>query len=245
MKVSYARFKNLVKSARYHNIAPKILVQNIVELSQNKPLSIINDYFTKCDCEKSKLFLITALPHLNLKNCDEEELEKLARNISCLIRPSHKSIISILETLKKILKHPSICPEARLNCLFEILIRTNKSLYPVNKPIEELCKCTIKLLPPELQTKIFSQCMEMIKKSLYADINCIFFAELLKYVSINFLFESIPVLLQYICCGFCANITAVQRSYVYKILVERLDFPEWKNRVFPLFINLFNELYSK
>lgn len=245
MDISYSKFQFLVENALHINMSPKDLIQNVNNTFENNQLPLINYYFLDQNAKSCKLLLAAGLQYLNFKNSHPEKIEILAKNVCCLIHASHKSVILLLDTLKKILKDSRISIEKRLDCLFEILVRTSRSSYPVNKPIEELCKITIKFLTPKLLLQQYLECLRAIESSVSSDVNCVLFAELLKYIHLDVLFNSIPALLRYIVHGFCMNITGVQRSYLYKVLVERLDFHQWKDRVFNLFINLFNEFNSK
>lgn len=248
MDTPYSKLHNLTENALRSNITPHKHIENVVQIFRNeKVVPILNEYFSKSNCANSKLLLASSVSFLNLKKCrcDCVDIEKLAKNISRLIRAWHRSVILILDSLKKLLKDSRISCKTRLECLFEILTRTTKSPYPINKQIEDLCKTTIKLLTPDIRMVHISQCIALIETSALSDVNCVFLSELLKHAPLDAFYASIPVLLHYIGHGFCTNITAVQRSYLYKVLVERLDFAEWQNRVFHPFVNLFNRFHSK
>lgn len=253
MDADYSLIQRLADNAVCTNATPKQLIQNVINALQqnsvetNLHLSIINGYLSQNSNVEAKLLLVAGVAHLNLKThlCDLVELEKLAKNTSGLLRASHKSLMFCLETLKKTLKDPRICARTRLQCLMEILIRTNRSPYPINKPVEELCKKTVRFLSEETRNSLFLLNMGAIKKSVLSEVPCVLLAELLKYVTNKTLFDNIPVLLVYIVHGFCSNVGGVQRSHIYKVLVERLDFSEWEVRVFAPFVQLYKEFHSK
>lgn len=245
--------QHLADDAVRTNATPKQLIQNVINaLEQNSiethlHLSIINEYLSQNSNAEAKLLLVAGVAHLNLKInlCDSAELEKLAIHTSQLLRASHKSLMSCLETLKKIFKDHRICAKIRLQCLLEILIRTYRSPYPINKSVEELCKKTVQFLSNETRDSLFLLSMGTIEKSVVSEMPCVLLAELLKNVTNKMLFDSVPTLLVYIAHGFCCNIEGVQRFHIYKVLVERLDFSEWEQRVFAPFLQLYEEFHSK
>lgn len=235
------------------NTTAKQLMQELEALEKDpmekqRHLSVINEAFLKPGAEEAKLLLAGEIAHkLDLKNqlLDVEEIEKLAKNICKLVRATHKSVIAILEALRKILRDPRISPKTCLHCLIEVLTRTARSPFHINKSVEELWKRTVQVLPHELRMKLFSLNIGIIKRSNRSEVHCVLLAELLKYVPPNDLNNSIPALLAYIFHGFCSNVSSVQRSYIYKVIVERMDFPEWQERVFELSVKNFKQLHSK
>lgn len=243
--------QKIVQYAYQNNVTPKQLMQDLTDAVENNAIekrdyiAIINQYLSKNSKEEEKLLLVAALSHINLKIyfCDAQEMETLTKNLCRRIRATHKSVIGILETLKKFFKDPRISTETSLYCLLEILIRTNRSPYPINKPVEELCKRTIQILANEQREKLFLLHINAINAK--CEVHCCLLAELLKHVTHMSLFQHLPILLVYIMQGFCSNITSVQRSYIYKTLVERLSFTEWEELVFTPFLEHFNQLHSK
>lgn len=244
---NHAKLQYLLKTNHCNNFAPKHLLNCITnEFSKEELLSLLNDYFARNKCKNKEVKLLVALLHFNFKKCNNiEELEKLTKNLCRLLCGSQKSVVTILSLLKNILRDTRIGEKIRIDCLFIILVKVSRSLYPINGLVDDLCKNTVKFLAPDVQIKQFKECMVLIQKSLYADVHCRFLATIVKYLPLDILMDSTDVLLQYICAGFCENITAVQRSYLYKALVDRFEFVEWESCVFKRFVKLLEKYQSK
>lgn len=248
MDAAYAHLQCLIDTALHNNDTEKNLMSGILqEIDKGLHLPVINEYFTKDNRREAKFFLGKALLHLKLHDNDykAKEVEKLAKNISGLVCGTHKSVVSLLEVQKRILKIIGVPEETRLECLHETLVRVSKSPYPLNKQLMELCKHTLKYLSQNLRMTQFVLCMGLIKKTLHADVHHMILSELLNYVPMHVLVGSTPLLLEYVCAGFCMNITAVQRGYIYKVLLERLYFSDWENYIMRPFVALLDKYQSK
>lgn len=248
MDAPYQHLQLLIENALKNNESEQKLMNSILkETDKTLLLPLLNEYFANDNSREAKFFLGKSMQHLKLSDNEykAEEIEKLAENISHLVCGTHKSIITLLDVQKKILKSFGISETTRLTCLYETLIRLNKSPYPLNKQLMELSKHTMRYLSQDLRMIQFSSCMEWIEKSLHADVHYMVLSELLNYVPMSELIDWLPRLIEYICAGFCMNITAVQRGHIYKALVDRFIFFDWENCVLPLFVELLDKYESK
>lgn len=217
-------------------VTPKTLMEFVEKTSTKQYcIGLINKCFLEVKDRNILLVFATELLHINLRMysraCLVNDIDELLKNVSTIIDPRHPSVNSILELIRKLMQSAS--SEVCFECLICTLLKVYKSPYDIHKQLEGLFKSGAQCIYSKQNFVVF--CVKMIDRSVLADVHCGLLSEVLKFVPNKVLMEYIKPLSVYVYQGFFSNVSSVQRSYLYRSLVERLDFACWEKTVFLVF----------